>query len=182
MTKLINYTLYQIGWFCCVLGAANGRPWSGMAAASALLILHVSLARRPVVEMKLALAAGLLGGILDSMQSYAGLLVFDSWSGSLAPPWIVLLWMQFATLLRFSLSYLRGRYLLGGLLAGLGGPLAFWIGSRLSAVQFSQSVVLSLAVVGLVWAAAFPFLLWLAARWSGSESPGRYRVLSSRVA
>jgi hypothetical protein len=49
--------------------------------------------------------------------------------------------------------------------------LLFGIGSRLG-----------LTVVGLVWAAAFPFLLWLTARWSGSESPGRYRVLSLRVA
>jgi CPA2 family monovalent cation:H+ antiporter-2 len=62
------------------------------------------------------------------------------------------------------------------------GLLLFGIGSRLGAVQFSQPAILSLTVVGLVWAAAFPFLLWLAARWSGSESPGRYRVLSSRVA
>ena len=67
----------------------------------------------------------------------------------LAPPWIVVMWMQFATLFRFSLSFLSGRYLLSIVLGALGGPFAFWIGERLGAVTFVAPEWRSMLVAGL---------------------------------
>ena len=175
--KLLNFALYQIGWFCCVLGAAGGRPWQGAAVAGALMLVHLALLPRRTGELKLLLAAGLLGGVVDSLQSCAGLVVFGSghWLGCLAPAWIVILWMQFATLLRFSLSFLLGRYALGATLGAVGGPLAFWGGARLGAARFPPPASRSLIVLGLVWGAALPVLSWLAACWIEPDSLGRYR-------
>jgi hypothetical protein len=179
--KLVNYALYQAGWFCCVLGAANERPWMGTAVGIALILVHVARVPRPLEELKLLLAAGLVGGVLDSLQSWAGLLVVRSGhvAESLAPPWIVVMWMQFATLFRFGLSFLLGRYVLGAVLAALGGPLAFWVGSRLGAVQFPPPASRSLIVLGLVWAGALPLLLWLTARWTETDPSGRHRGLGA---
>jgi hypothetical protein len=182
--KLVNYALYQAGWFCCVLGAANERPWLGSIVAVVLIGVHVAWVTRPLEELKLLFAAGLLGGLVDSLLSNAGLMVFRSGhvSNYLAPPWVVLMWMQFATLFRFGLAFLRGRYFLGAVLAAVGGPLAFWTGAGLGAVQFPPPAIRSLIVLGLVWAGALPFLLWLAARWTKAELPGRYRGLGARSA
>jgi hypothetical protein len=36
-TQLVNYGLYQIGWFACVLGGAWHRPWTGFLIAVILL-------------------------------------------------------------------------------------------------------------------------------------------------
>ena len=36
-TQLVNYTLYQIGWFACVLGGASHRPWTGFLVAMILV-------------------------------------------------------------------------------------------------------------------------------------------------
>lgn len=162
-SRLLNFALYQTGWFCCVLGAAQGRPWLGAGAASALLLVHVALVRQRGREIGLLLAAGLLGGAVDSLQSCFGALDFqgDRAFGCLAPAWIVVMWMQFATLLRFGLAFLSGRYLLAAGLGGLGGPVAFWTGQRLGAVEFANPAWPSLLVLALVWAVAFPFLLWL---------------------
>ncbi len=175
--KLVNAALYQAGWFCCVLGAANDRPWLGSIAAAALIFVHLAWVPRPLGELKLLLAAGLLGGLADSLQSSLGLLVFRSGhlSDYLAPPWIVLMWIQFATLFRFGLAFLRERYVLGAVLGALGGPFAFWAGARLGAVEFPVTAIRSLIVLGVVWASAVPILLWLASRWTCSDSLGRYR-------
>jgi hypothetical protein len=164
--KLVNYGLYQAGWFCCVLAAAHERPWWGVLAGLALIAAHVALLARPAAELRLLLVAGLLGAVVDSLQSCAGLLVFRSGyvAGCLAPPWIVVMWMQFATLFGFSLSFLRGRHVLSAALAAVGGPLAFWVGGRLGAVEFPAPTARSLLVLGVVWAAAVPFLVWVAER------------------
>jgi len=84
------------------------------------------------------------------------------------------MWVQFATLFRFGLSFLRGRYLLAALLAAVGGPFAFWSGARLGAMEFPQPELRSLVVLGLVWATMFPLLLRLSVRWIDASSIGRY--------
>jgi hypothetical protein len=144
-----------------------------------LVLAHVALVPRPAAEWRVLLAAGLLGGVVDSVQSCAGLLVFRSGHvvDCLAPPWIVVMWMQLATQFRFGLSFLLGRYALAGGLAAVGGPLAFWVGARLGAVEFPPPAGRSLIVLGLVWAAALPILLRLTVRWSGPDAPGRYRFI-----
>ena len=163
-SRLLNFALYQTGWFCCVLGAAQDRPWLGAASATALLLVHVALVRQRGREVRLLLAAGLIGGAVDSVQSCFGLLDFQGGRtiGCLAPAWITVMWMQFATLFRFGLAFLSGRYVLAAVLGGLGGPLAFWTGERLGAVEFANPAWHSLVVLAAVWAVAFPILLWLA--------------------
>jgi hypothetical protein len=109
------------------------------------------------------LAAGAVGLILDSLQLWFGVFCFPSgvivpW---LAPPWEVVLWMQFATILPFCLRWLSGRYVLGSVLGFIGGPLAFYAGARLGAVSFLSPQLTHYAILGVVWALAFPLLLWL---------------------
>lgn len=45
-TSLINYGLFQTGWFVCVLGAAAGHPWIATAAGLLLVLLKISLVHR----------------------------------------------------------------------------------------------------------------------------------------
>ena len=42
-SHLLNYALYQAGWFACVLGAASHRPWTAPITLG-LLRLSVSWA------------------------------------------------------------------------------------------------------------------------------------------
>jgi hypothetical protein len=115
-------------------------------------------------EVALLLVAGLIGMVADSLQSCLGLLRFSSGYviGCIAPPWIAVMWVQFATLFRFSLSFLSGRYLLSVVLGALGGPFAFWIGERLGAVTFVAPEWRGMLVLGAIWAMVLPVLLRLA--------------------
>lgn len=161
---LLNLALYQTGWFACVLGAAAGRPAAGAMAALLLAAVHLVLVRDRRSEGKLMMAAAALGLLVDSLQLNLGLFRYPtgtplSW---LAPPWIVVLWLQFATLLHFGLSWMSGRYLLAAALGFLGGPLSFWGGERLGAIQFASP--LAYLALACVWAVAMPALVWLGDR------------------
>ncbi|PLX83073.1 MAG: DUF2878 domain-containing protein [Desulfuromonas sp.] len=173
MTTLINLALYQIGWFCCVLGAAHGYAVTGAFCALALCGLHLLLVKNRGTELRLMIQACLLGAIIDSTQQAVGILTFtvDSAWPFWLPLWVFVIWAQFATLFRFALSWLQGRYLLASLFGFVGGPLAYYAGVRLGAANFSDPIWLSLACLGVVWAAVTPFLLWLAR----TGQPGTYR-------
>jgi len=163
-SALINLILYQTGWFACVLGAAGGRPWAGAGVALVLVAVHLALVRDLKREAQLLLAAAALGLALDSLQLNLGVFRYPSGTplAGLAPPWIVVLWLQFATLLHFGLRWMAGRYRLAALLGFVGGPLSFWGGERLGAIEFaSPAAYLALACV---WSAAMPTLIWLGDR------------------
>ncbi len=181
-SKLLNLLLYQLGWFCCVLGAAWGYPLTGAGLALLLVIVHLLLAESPRLELKLMVIACLLGVVVDSLQQALGVLTFKTapgWSLWL-PLWVFVIWAQFATLFHYALAWLSGRYLLGALCGLLGGPLAYFGGGKLGAAEFGGNLLFSFTSLALVWAATVPLLLWLSRRLGGRE--GRYRRFGIRAA
>jgi len=173
--RLLNLALYQAGWFACVLGGAQGRPWLGAAAGLALVLLHLALVERRAEEAKFVALAALAGTAIDSAQQAAGTAAFPSghYAAWLCPGWLTVLWAQFATLPCHSLAWLAGRPIVSALLGAAGGPLAFLAGERLGGVTFPQGRAVGCAVLAVVWGVAFPVLMHFAAR-SGAF-PGRYR-------
>ena len=176
--KLLNYALYQTGWILCVLGGANHRPWLGASAALALVLVHVLLSQRRRDEALLVLQVGLLGTVVDTGQAFFGVFVFESgyWTYWVAPFWISVMWLQFATLFHFSLSWLSGRYLLTAALGAAGGPMAYLAGERLGGAIFPFGARYSLLVLAGVWAVVLPAVVWLADRRRPPGGSGRYRI------
>ena len=72
MKKIINLTLFQVAWFAAVLGAAEGVPWLGPLVMVPVLAVHLSLTDDRQRELKLLLAAGLLGFLYDTALVSAG--------------------------------------------------------------------------------------------------------------
>jgi hypothetical protein len=175
--RLLNVALYELGWLACVLGAARGVSAAGALVALALTGVHVLLARRRGDEARLCLLTGLLGMAADSAQTALGVLAFAPLGspGWLAPLWIVVMWMEFATLFRFALGWLRGRYALAAVLGGVGGPLAYYGGVRLGAATLPAGLTVGLAALALEWAMATPALVWLAGRGADRPGAGAYR-------
>jgi len=168
-----NFVLFQLGWFSCVLGAANGVAWLGPVVVLAVVIIHLVLSLRPGPELKLVLSAMGLGLVTDSLLLASGWLSYPGSSliGSLAPYWIVAMWGLFATTLNVSMRWLAGRYGLAVLLGAIGGPLSYYGGQKLGAMVFLAPVP-ALAALALAWAIAMPLLVWLARRFDG-VTPGR---------
>lgn len=155
---LLNIVLFQLGWFACVLGAANGYAREGAIAAGLIVALHIARATRPGREAKLALAAALLGLAFESALVWAGWVRVDD-----GIYWLVALWALFATTLNESLRTLQTRPWIAALFGAVGGPLAYYAGARMGALDFVQPAAM-LAALAVGWAAATPLLLSVARR------------------
>jgi hypothetical protein len=155
-TQLVNYTLYQIGWFACVLGAASQRPWTGCLIGMILVGVHVALSVERVLEVRLVVLATAVGAAVEMIQIAAGTYRFTSGTvnDALPPPWLLAMWAQFATTFRFSLRSVFTRPVLAVLFGAAGGPIAFLAGERLGAVTLLPPLAQSLLRLSISWAIA----------------------------
>jgi hypothetical protein len=178
MSQFANLVLYQIGWFACVLGAAWHSPWLGMSIALCLVGVHFWLVTDRLIQLKLGLAAVAIGLVIDTLQLWGGVFAFSH--GTLVPwlppLWISVLWMQFATTLRYSMRWLSGRYALSAVFGLFGAPLAFFAGERLGAVEFLPPRLVNFAILGALWSFVVPLLVYVADRLAiGSSRRASYR-------
>ena len=155
-TQLVNYTLYQIGWFACVLGGASHRPWTGCLIALILVGVHLALSVERSLEVRLVVLATAVGAVVEMIQIAAGTYRFTSGTvtDALPPPWLLAMWAQFATTFRFSLRSVVTRPLLAVLFGAAGGPIAFLAGERLGAVTLLAPLAQSLLRLSISWAIA----------------------------
>lgn len=168
MKLLVNFVAFQVGWFACVLGAANALPWLGPVVVAAVVAIHLTMARRPARELRLVLVAMMIGLVVDSLLLATGWLQYrvGLWLPGLAPYWIVSMWALFATTLNVSMGWMRGRPALTVLMGAVGGPLSYLAGEKLGAMELVQPT-LALAALAVAWAIAMPVLMWLAGRFDG---------------
>ncbi|MDE2251246.1 MAG: DUF2878 family protein, partial [Gammaproteobacteria bacterium] len=110
---------------------------------------------------------GMVGWCWDSALVVLGLIAYRPApapaSLSLAPLWILALWVLFATALPISLRWLRGRWWQACLLGALAAPLAYFGGARLGALQLVRPWPALLAQAA-GWALLLPLLVDLARR------------------
>lgn len=171
MQILINFVAFKIGWLACVLGGAHGLPLLGTGIALLIVGAHVVTSARPRNELMLVLIAGAIGAVFDSALAASGLLIYSSGTlfAGTAPYWIIAMWLLFATLLNKSLRWLHGKTLAAAIVGAAGGPLAFYAGHRLGAVEFGDfgAAMLALAVG---WGTILPLLAMLARRFDGTAT------------
>ena len=168
MPLFANFLVFQIGWFACVLGGANGLPWVGTGIAVAIVAWHLTRAVRPKQELLLVLSAAAIGALFDSLLVALGWLAYPSGTliAGTAPHWIVALWMLFAITLNLSLAWLKRHLLVAVLFGAVGGPLAYLGGAKLGALSFVAPTP-ALIALAVGWALFTPVLVNLSLRFDG---------------
>ena len=168
MAFATNFVIFQVLWFAAVLGGAWGQPWAGPLVLLPVAAIHLWMTPRPAVEIRLVLAAALIGGVWDSVLVATGLLVYDGGqlAPAMAPLWIVSLWAGFAMTMNVSMRWMRDRRVLGALLGATVAPISFFGGARLGAVSMPDPVAAG-AALAVGWSILMPLLLTLAARFDG---------------
>ena len=162
---LVNFAAFQGAWFACVHFAARGDTLAACASVGAAVVLHFAWSDHRRADLRLvALALG-VGVIWDTAMVQGGLVAYvaPGWSAACAPPWILALWVLFATTLRGPLRWLHGRPLLAAAFGGIGGPLSYLAASRLGACVFPD-VPVAMVVLAEGWAVMTPVLVQLASR------------------
>lgn len=165
---ILNFVLFQISWFACVIGAAKQMPWLGVGVALAFAAWHLSSAKNKRDELILLLIALVIGGIFDQLMQSTGLISYQShgWSESLVPAWILALWLAFTMTLNVSLRWMRGKWLVAVLFGTIGGPLAYIGAEKLGAVSLNN-LPLHYVALALGWGIITPLLVFLSQKFDG---------------
>ena len=155
MTTLLNLAAMQISWFACVLGAAHGLPWLGVPVALVAVIIHLLRAPQKRMEVLLIAVSLSLGLVVDSALATTGLISFVSGTliEGLTTPWMLGLWVSFATALTTSLRWIVSRPAIAVLFGALGGPAAYWSGAKLGAITLDSGMA-SIGAIAIGWAGA----------------------------
>jgi len=164
MAKFWNFVLFQLGWFACVLGAANQKVLWAASGTLAYIAFHVWRSHSPRLELNLLIKAVLYGVSADTLLIYLGLLNFgDEWpSPYLSPVWMWILWALVASTVNGSLSWLRDRPILGAVLGAICGPMSYEAGIRMGAGSWGSNGELGgFLLTGVIWGLAIPlFFYW----------------------
>jgi hypothetical protein len=166
MRNVVNYVLFQAGWLACVGAALDGYMWLGPITVLGIVVLHLTLITKPERrrrELALFAGAGALGMLADSLLAAIGLVTYPTSAEArpfaIAPPWIIALWVLFATLPAHSLGWLQGRLRLAALLGAIGGPLSFLAGERLGAIGTGSTPIWTWIALSIEYAICMPLLL-----------------------
>ena len=157
--NLVNAGLFQLGWFACVLGGNS--LW--LLLAGGALLAHLLWISRSLAQVRLIAVVCVLGSTVDSLLLNAGVFAFKQ-PGVLIPFWLVLLWALLAITLNHCLAWTAKPLWRAILLGAIGGPLSYYAGQRLGAVQFPLGLWPTLLGLSLLWAGLFP-LLSTCSRW-----------------
>lgn len=161
---VINLIAFQCAWLALALSAAQGLAEFGIAAALAVIAIHLFRSPDATAEAKLLAAAFVIGIMIESAVMAGGFLAFEQSGmlsgpiGQMAPLWLLVLWPAFATLLNITFRAFRNWIVGAALFGAIFVPIAYFAGARLGAMILPDPQLLSLSVIGLAWAVALPAL------------------------
>jgi hypothetical protein len=172
LPMVVNFVLFQLAWFACILSAAHGRPWLGTLCVAGVAAWHVVRAVQPRREAALIGITMLIGLVLDGFVVSQGVIRYTSgqFDPSLPPHWIIALWALLATTLNLSLGWLKGRWWLAALMGAVAAPLSYAAGVRMGAASLVDTNK-ALALLAIGWAFVMPLLMRLAERFDGISRP-----------
>ena len=170
---IINFILFQLAWFACVLGAANNMPWLGVFVTIGIVAWHLHQAKPAKPEIILLLIALAIGALFDQLMHSTRLLTYQAhgWGDNLVPVWILALWAGFVTALNVSLRWMKmiqshAKWLVMVLFGALGGPLAYMGAAKLGAVTLNNMPASAIAL-SAGWAILTPLLIFLSQKFDG---------------
>lgn len=170
-TPALYFVLGQAGWFACVLSAARGAEYWGIALVVVLVALHLLRVERWIAEAKLLATVVVIGGVWESTLIFFGLLAYphNKVIDGIAPLWILALWGLFAAQLNTTYRWLKSRVMTSALLGAFAGPISFHAGAALGAVRFVRVLPATLSLA-IGWAVILPLIIVLSRRWDGVEA------------
>ena len=158
---LLNFVLFQIGWFACLL-LDNLLP---LVVTAAILGLHFFVIVSPTHrrdEALLLLKVLCVGLLLEWVYLRMGVLV--NLDGTVLPSlWLLMIWVLFGSTFRYSLAWIRNYVWLASLFASVAAPLSYYAGANLNdSVTLGDSLLISLGFIAVSWALVFPVLMKIA--------------------
>ena len=166
----LNLLVFKIAWIITALSAARGTPWIGVVSIGLVLVVHLWFAKDAREELILAGLCAVVGICWDSIPVAMGWIQYPSgmlWA-NVAPYWIIAIWVLFATTLNVTFDFLKERLWLAAILGAVFGPVSYWSGAGLGALEFLEPFA-ALVALAVAWAIFMPLLMILAKRFDGIQ-------------
>lgn len=174
---IVSVVAFQAAWAACAYGTVHSVPQFGVLVSMASLALGVLLAERRLGRIVLSVLLGLYGLAAETIILRSGVLSYTSPGPypTVAPVWIIGLWMAFAILIKPAFGWLQGRLLLAALLGAVAGPMSYYAAMRLGALQFAEPEWAGLTAVSVMWAVGMPFALTVSNWFEAPDSEVKQR-------
>ena len=153
MRYILNALCYQAIWLSAVLWGNVG------AAAGCVIILFLfTISERRRDDFRMVWSLILLGLLVDGSLHQLDFFTFTT-TGWPIPFWLLVIWAGLAMTIHHSLAWLKERLFLAAIFGGIGGPAAYWAGTRLGAAAFNWSLSTSLLLMAVIWSLILPVIM-----------------------
>ena len=130
--KLFNIIGFQGCWWACVLGVTNEIQHLGPVLMTIFLIIHFLFFTINKNEIYFILILGFIGLLIDSIFLNCSIVNYEyPISTSIAPLWILYMWLGFAATVNHSMYWLKDRYITMSIFGLIFGPLSYLAGLKL---------------------------------------------------
>lgn len=163
-SKILNALGYQSVWFLTLLGASKGYFWLGFCFSVLFASIMLGFGGKAKADIRIVMIGLVLGIAIDSLFAASGWIEYAMpWSFvSMAPLWIIALWLSFSFTLNHSMSFLRDNTLVATLFGLLGGPLAYWCADRVfNVIEYGTDISFVMIGLGLCWALVIPAIYFI---------------------
>ncbi|WP_163340491.1 DUF2878 domain-containing protein [Desulfopila sp. IMCC35008] len=154
MKLVINALVYQAVWFLAILWGNTGALFGCI-----LILILLATSEQKIADIRMIGFLIFLGLLVDGTLQQVGFFSFSN-PGLPIPFWLLVIWVGLAMTIHHSLSWLKHNLPLAAIFGGLGGPAAYWAGTRLGAASFNWSLSVSLCILAVIWALLFPIIVF----------------------
>ncbi len=159
--NLFNILGFQFSWWSCVLGVKYGWPYFGPCTMFFFLMVHYHFFKFNQMELTFIIVTGFIGAIIDTIFLKSDLINYYGLTfGSIAPFWIIAMWLGFAATINHSLAWINKRWIIAFIMGAVFGPLSYLAGIKFNALYFDQTLF-NLLILSLVWGLVIPALFIL---------------------
>lgn len=166
MKTLLCVSGQTLGWFACVIGAAQHQHGLGVLVVGILVAMHlVTRADRPLRRiLALLLASVLFGFCFDSLLIACGVYEPVRWilPSPFATIWLMMLWVNFGLIIDVPLRWLQQHLVAAAVFGGIFGPAAYLAGQRLGALRIAQPAATYIGALCVAWALGLATLMLIA--------------------
>lgn len=159
---ILNFLLFQTGWFIAVYPASLGLVWFGPIFSLCWLYAHLGIHRNTrYADLLIVIFSSCIGFTLDSLMVLTNVFSFSD-NATLGYPssiWMVALWINLALTLNHSLGWLKEKLVLSSIFGAVGAPLAYYAGHKFGVIYF-QNITISMLALSCMWACAMPLLFY----------------------
>lgn len=158
MKLIANALAYQAVWFSAIMWATPGA-----AVGCVIILILFSISKRRGDDLRMTGFLIFLGSLVDGSLQQIGFFTFTT-PGFPIPFWLLVIWAGLAMTINQSLAWLKDRLLLAAIFGGVGGPAAYWAGTRMGAALFNWSLTSSLLLLAVIWSLVFPAIMLFSRR------------------